>query len=100
MFSLSPVVGQKPALTTYLTTVKNFISGISAVGSAGGLGPSGREFESPISDQDKLTDHQGVGLSTFMQKNMVNSLCRSGFTAVFFLLEGNQNECNTEKRSN
>ena len=32
---------------------KNRISGISAVGSAGGLGPSGREFESPISDQNE-----------------------------------------------
>ena len=37
-FFHSPATGQKPVLTTYLTTVKNFISGISAVGSAGGLG--------------------------------------------------------------
>ena len=50
VFFLSPVTGQKLALTTCLTTVENLISGISAVGSAGGLGPSGREFESPISD--------------------------------------------------
>ena len=57
----------KPALTTALPTdtknllfpsphgimQENRISGISAVGSAGGLGPSGREFESPISDQNE-----------------------------------------------
>ena len=57
----------KPGLTTALPTdtknllfpsphgimQKNRISGISAVGSAGGLGPSGREFESPISDQNE-----------------------------------------------
>ncbi len=32
------------------TNGQNQMAGISAVGSAGGLGPSGREFESPISD--------------------------------------------------
>ena len=68
----------KPALTTALPTdtknllfpsphsimQKNRISGISAVGSAGGLGPSGREFESPISDQNplKLSDFRGFFL--------------------------------------
>lgn len=34
----------------YAVMRQDQISGISAVGSAGGLGPSGREFESPISD--------------------------------------------------
>ena len=49
--------GQKNCLTTCLTTSGAKLnyqkSGISAVGSAGGLGPSGREFESPISDQQR-----------------------------------------------
>ena len=62
----SPVTGQKSALTTCLTTIENFISGISAVGSAGGLGPSGREFESPISDQKPLESHDFKGFSLYI----------------------------------
>ena len=81
----------KPALTTALPTdtknllfpsphsimQKNRISGISAVGSAGGLGPSGREFESPISDQNVLIKKmhsrnaaRKCGISAFLQKMM------------------------------
>ena len=60
--SSSLVIGQKSAVARWLTTVENLISGISAVGSAGGLGPSGREFESPISDQRPLKSHDFRGL--------------------------------------
>ncbi len=37
---------------------------------------------------DKLTDRQGSGLSTFIAKDIVNLLCRSGFTAVFLFMGG------------
>lgn len=37
--------------------------------------------------QDKLTDRQGVGLSTFCIWNRANSLYRSGFTVVFLFSE-------------
>ena len=39
-------------------------------------------FESEQACQDKLTDHQGVGLSTFYIWDRINSLCRSGGFAV------------------
>lgn len=44
-------------------------------------------IESVRHSHDKLTDHQGVGLSTFYILNRINSLCRSSFTAVFLFLE-------------
>ena len=42
------------------TNGQNQMAGISAVGSAGGLGPSGREFESPISDQLRNSHRRSV----------------------------------------
>ena len=44
-------------------------------------------FESEQACQDKLTDRQGVGLSTFYIWDRINSLCRSGFTAASFVSE-------------
>ena len=43
-------------------------------------------FESEQACQDKLTDHQGVGLSTFYMWKAKNSLRRSSFTAVFLFI--------------
>ena len=56
-----------------------------------------RGFESHPPRHDKLTDYtRGVVCQLFIL-NILNSLCRSGFTAVFLLLKEDHNELNSKK---
>ena len=71
--------------------------GVAKLGIALGSGPRGRGFKSRHSDHDKLTDYtMGVVCQLFIL-NILNSLCRSDFTAVFLLLKEDHNELNSKK---
>ena len=70
-------------LTTCLTTTaetKNRISGCSAAGSAGGLGPSGRGFESRHSDQ-KSSEIKDP-LKSMISEDLSNSLSTAAQIAL------------------
>ena len=47
----------------------SILSGISAVGSASGLGPEGREFESRIPDQKQNSTFRGILLLSMRDLN-------------------------------